>query len=46
MVSKLKVGTEKIADHIIISGIPSYTVAQIFADDVNVGLHTTFEPLR
>ena len=42
LVSKLKIDSEKVSDHIIISGIPSEKVAEIFADDVNVGLRVSF----
>lgn len=42
LVSKLKINSDKPSDHIIIGGIPSAKVAEIFADDVNVGLHITF----
>lgn len=31
---------------IIISGLPSVELAEVFADDVNVGLHVTFIPLE
>jgi len=46
LVSKLKVNTTEAADHIIIGGIPSAKIAEIFADDVNVGLHITFTPSK
>lgn len=42
LVSKLKINTEVPDEHIVISGIPSAKVAEIFADDVNVGLHISF----
>lgn len=42
LVSKLKVNTTEAVDHIIIGGIPSAKIAEIFADDVNVGLYITF----
>lgn len=42
LVSKLKINTEVLDEHIVISGIPSAKVAEIFADDVNVGLHISF----
>ena len=42
LVSKLKINSDKPNERIIISGIPSEKVAQIFADDVNVGLHISF----
>ncbi|HRH93549.1 MAG TPA: hypothetical protein PKV72_03375 [Candidatus Peribacteria bacterium] len=44
LVSKLKVENDAVSDHVVISGIPSAAVAQIFADDVNVGLHVAFTP--
>ena len=46
LVSKLKINNSAVADRIVISGIPSATVAGIFADDVNVGLHVLFTPVR
>ncbi len=42
LVSKLKINSDKPNEHIIIGGIPSAKVAEIFADDVNVGLHLSF----
>ncbi len=42
LVSKMTISTDTVTDHILISGIPSERVAQIFADDVNVGLHAIF----
>lgn len=42
LVSKMTISTETVTAHILISGIPSERVAQIFADDVNVGLHAIF----
>lgn len=42
LVSRMTITAEAVTDHIIITGIPSEHVAQIFADDVNVGLHATF----
>lgn len=44
LVSKLKVESAGISDRVVIGGIPSATVAEIFADDVNVGLYVTFSP--
>ncbi len=46
LVSKLKVEDSALSEHIVISGIPSAAVAQIFADDVNVGLHVAFKPVE
>lgn len=45
LVSKLQVETDEMKDDIVIRDIPSYDLAQIFADDVNVGLHVTFTPV-
>jgi preprotein translocase subunit SecD len=42
LVSKMKINSDKVSEHIIIGGIPSAKVAEIFADDVNVGLHLSF----
>jgi preprotein translocase subunit SecD len=44
LVSKMSINAEEAGDHIIIGGIPSSKVAQIFSEDVNVGLHVTFTP--
>ena len=33
---------EEIKESILITDIPSVLLAQIFADDLNVGLHATF----
>lgn len=44
LVSKLTIDSDEPSENIIISGIPSAKVAEIFADDVNVGLYTTFTP--
>lgn len=46
MVSKLRINADKPGESIIISGIPSAKVAEIFADDVNVGLHVAFSPSK
>jgi preprotein translocase subunit SecD len=46
LVSKLKIEKTEISEHVIIEGVPSAKVAEIFADDVNVGLHVTFSPAR
>lgn len=42
LVSKLRISSDKVEESIVISGIPSAMVAEIFADDVNVGLHVAF----
>ena len=46
LVSVLYVDTPDVLDDIIISEIPSAELAQVFADDVNVGLHVTFTPVQ
>lgn len=46
LVSKLMVDTDKVQDDIVIQNIPSYEIARVFADDMNVGLHVTFTPLE
>ncbi len=46
LVSNMTISAETVSDHILISGIPSERVAQIFADDVNVGLHAIFTPVE
>jgi hypothetical protein len=46
LVAKLQVDTAEIKDDIIITGIPSYELARVFADDVNVGLHVAFTPVE
>ena len=46
LVSKLTVDTDKVQDDIVIQNIPSYEIARVFADDMNVGLHVTFAPLE
>lgn len=45
LVSKLHVATDKFPDNIVISGIPSFDLAEVFADDMNVGLHVIFTPV-
>ncbi|OGJ56414.1 hypothetical protein A3D88_03465 [Candidatus Peribacteria bacterium RIFCSPHIGHO2_02_FULL_52_16] len=42
LVSKLLVEAEEVKESILITDIPSILLAQIFADDLNVGLHATF----
>lgn len=44
MVSSLKIESENVQEHIVISGVPSSAVAQVFTDDVNVGLYVEFTP--
>lgn len=45
LVSKLQVETDELKDDIVITGIPDADLADVFADDVNVGLHVTFTPI-
>lgn len=45
LVSKLHVGTDVVPQDVVIRGIPTAEVAQVFADDMNVGLHVTFTPV-
>jgi hypothetical protein len=45
LVSKLKIADTALSDRVVIGGIPSDKVAEIFADDVNVGLRVGFSPL-
>lgn len=45
LISKLLVDTGELKDDIVIRDIPSPELAQIFAEDVNVGLHVTFTPI-
>lgn len=45
LVSKLLVDTDVLRDDIVIQEIPSMELAQIFAEDVNVGIHVTVTPL-
>lgn len=44
LMSKLLVESAALMDDIIIRDIPSTEIANIFADDINVGLHVTFVP--
>lgn len=44
LVSKLKITSEKLDDRIVIGGVPNAAIAEVFADDVNVGLHVRFIP--
>jgi hypothetical protein len=45
LVSLLTVETDQIPDALIIRDVPSPDIAQIFADDMDVGLHVTFTPV-
>jgi preprotein translocase subunit SecD len=44
LVSKLRVSDAPLADTVAIGPIPNDRVAEIFADDLNVGLRVTFTP--
>lgn len=46
LVSKLKVTSAAVSDRVVIGGIPSAKVAEIFADDVNVGLFVDFHSIQ
>ena len=46
LVSKLLVETDELKDDIIITDIPSIDLANVFADDVNVGVHVIFTILE
>jgi preprotein translocase subunit SecD len=46
LVSKMTISSTPLqSSHIIIGGIPSAKVAEIFSEDVNVGTHLTFTPV-
>jgi hypothetical protein len=45
LVSKMQVETDVLKDDIVIREIPTAELAEIFADDVNVGIHVTFTPV-
>ncbi len=45
LISLLQVETDVLQDDIVIRQIPSLELAQIFAEDVNVGIHVTFTPV-
>jgi len=45
LVSLLEVETDVLKDDIVIQQIPSFELAQAFAEDVNVGIHVTITPL-
>lgn len=46
LVSKLFVDTDELKDDIVIRDVPSVDLAEIFAEDVNVGIHVTFTPAQ
>lgn len=45
LVSKLHVETNELKGDVIIRNVPNFALAQVFADDVTVGLHITFIPV-
>jgi preprotein translocase subunit SecD len=45
LVSKLLVDTDELKDQIVIREIPQMELAQVFSEDVNVGIHVTFTPV-
>ena len=45
LVSLLQVETDVLKEDIVIQQIPSFALAQAFAEDVNVGIHVTVTPL-
>ncbi len=45
LVSLLKIQTDEAPANLIIRDVPSPDIAQIFADDMDVGLHVTFTPV-
>jgi preprotein translocase subunit SecD len=44
LMSMLTIESGSFAEHVLIGGVPSTTIAEIFADDVNVGLRVSFTP--
>lgn len=45
IVSALTIGAAELPSPLVIDGVPDAEMAQIFADDVNVGTHVTVTPL-
>jgi hypothetical protein len=45
LVSKMSISSETVNSHIVISGIPNAKIAEVFSDDVNVGLHVLLHPV-
>ncbi len=45
LISLLQVETDVLQDDIVIRQIPSLELAEVFAEDVNVGIHVTFTPV-
>lgn len=46
LAAKINLSNERITRTITIRGVPSREIADVFADDINVGLHMTFELLK
>ncbi|MEK7590753.1 MAG: hypothetical protein AAB489_00910 [Patescibacteria group bacterium] len=46
LVSKLLVESSEVKESILITDIPQFALAEIFADDLNTGLHVTFVPQK
>lgn len=46
LVSKMNIVSADIGDTLSISGVPSAAIAEVFADDVDVGLLTTIQEIR
>ncbi|MDD5025843.1 MAG: hypothetical protein PHH13_00535 [Candidatus Peribacteraceae bacterium] len=46
LVSSYKATEGGLKDSIVIAGVPSFDLAEIFADDVNVGTYVTFTPVQ
>lgn len=45
LISKLEIQSEMLDENIVIRNIPNPALAEVFVDDLNVGLHVTFTPL-
>lgn len=45
LVSKMRVDSEELQDDIVIQDIPDPALAQVFSDDLNVGINVTFTPV-
>ncbi len=46
LVTKVSIEAKKIQQHIVVIGIPSPEIANVFTDDVNVGLHARLTPVE
>lgn len=44
LVSTMKIQSETLEERVVIDGVPSQRIAEVFSDDVNVGLHVTMTP--